>query len=319
MDGRRLGNTVLREIVKDVWGDKVEKAYRGPRGQRQRVYVNLGRRQPAEENNLNGTYGHCNLLEELSDIVVPGGWKMVVDNPNSISFVRLESWEINNVRASTQLIVTKTQNSAILTVKSQGCQYDLADVVGTLPFKQRVYLAIEHLERSTFRSGFPLPNEGSLDVLQPHVIWSFNDLKSNKNPVTKVYSKQCKVFSAVKGGPCSVCSKLFKHHNLRKERKEKRVTNDPRCNKRYLSRDELSFLLKREKIEKANSEMRERYWKEKFADEFITIEDTDHTDLLTMFNDTEERKLPEEMLCLWNQQKRIMKTESKLGYRWHPK
>lgn len=65
--------------------------------------------------------------------------------------------------------------------------------------------------------------------------------------------------------------------------------------------------------------MRERYWKEKFADEFITVEDTDHTDLLTMFNDIEERKLPEEMLCLWNQQKRIMKTESKLGYRWHPK
>lgn len=86
MDGRRLGNTVLGEIVKDVWGDKVEKAYRGPRGQRQRVYVNLGRRQPAEEINRTALTDTVTYWRNspISLFLVGGRWSLTTQIPSPL-------------------------------------------------------------------------------------------------------------------------------------------------------------------------------------------------------------------------------------------
>lgn len=249
----------MGEIIHDVWCEQVKRAYRGPRTKREYVYVNLSRIQSASDNS--SFEPNTDLLTRLSDFTLPDGWTMISNKPNCVSFVRLESWEFNNTRASTELVVSQMETSAIITVKSHGCQSDLAStVLDSLPLKSRICLAIEFIQTSALCCGFILPDEECIEVWQPHVMGLCKDLTSDKNPVRVVYSPECKVFS-VSGGRRSVCNKLYRYHNARKQRKEKRnFAVHPKCNKRYLSRDELVSQLKTEKASKINAEIREWYW-----------------------------------------------------------
>ena len=58
--------------------------------------------------------------------------KMMTNKTNFVSFVRLVKWEFNNIRAVTEVVVSKTANSdnAFITIKAHGCQKDLSDVHG---------------------------------------------------------------------------------------------------------------------------------------------------------------------------------------------
>lgn len=74
-----------------------------------------------------------------------------------------------------------------------------------------------------------------------------------------------------------------------------------------------------EKRRRENGEKRETYWRRKFVDESIEIEEDDHYDLSSMFRGVSKEKVPEDLTCLWEQQMQITDTEVKRGYRWHPK
>ena len=65
--------------------------------------------------------------------------------------------------------------------------------------------------------------------------------------------------------------------------------------------------------------MREMSWGEKCIYEALVIDDKDHTDLFNIFKVTKKENVPEEMGCLQEQQSKIVETNSKHGYRWHPK
>lgn len=317
IDGSILGSTILGEIVQDVWGEQVKRSYRGPRSQRLFYYLNLRRIPPSQSQNpCEGVDG--DLLEQLSDMPLPDGWTMMSDRPKCVSFVRLETWEADNKRAATELVVSQMETSTLLTVKAHGCQIDLDNVViESLTLKSRVCLAIEYIQKSALCHGFVLPDGECIDT-QAHVIGLYNDLTSDSDTVRMVHSSQCKLFS-VSGGHCSECNKVKKFHNRRMLRKEKQTIIHPFCNKRYLSRDELACQIQQERKSKINAEMRERYWREKFAEESVLVEDDDHMDLSTMIESVDKEKVPDEMLCLLDQQKKILRTKDKRGYRWHPK
>lgn len=60
--------------------------------------------------------------------------------------------------------------------------------------------------------------------------------------------------------------------------------------------------------------MREKYWREKIANESLMLLEDDHVDLLTMIKSVDKEKVPDEMHCLLGQQIKIFETRDKLGY-----
>ena len=68
-----------------------------------------------------------------------------------------------------------------------------------------------------------------------------------------------------------------------------------------------------------SAEKRERYWREKFENESIEVQNDVNSDLTCIFQGVVKEKVPEETAPLWEQQKKIMHTKSKRGYRWNPK
>ena len=95
--------------------------------------------------------------------------------------------------------------------------------------------------------------------------------------------------------------------------------NSRQCNKRYLTTEDAVLQLNQERKQSLNAEKWQKYWKEKFLEESVQLEDGDHADLTTMLHKVPKDKVPEEMECLWEEQQKILNTKSKHGYRWHPK
>lgn len=247
----------------------------------------------------------------------------MTDKTNFVSFVRPEKWEFNNVRAVTEVVVSKTANSdnAFITIKAHGCQKDLSDVPGlsSLSVQGQVSLALDYIQKSSFCNGFALPDGESIQAFVPHVSGLYNDLSNDgQDNINLVFSSKCKIFG-VTGARCSECNKVFKMQNFKRQRKEKRIGINPKCNKRYLSKEEVVLQLKQERSNRINAERREKYWRDKFENECFRMDDEDNADLSTMLQNVAKEKVPDEMACLWEQQKKIIQTKTKHGYRWHPK
>lgn len=64
---------------------------------------------------------------------------------------------------------------------------------------------------------------------------------------------------------------------------------------------------------------REKLWREKFTSEFIDMDKADHNDLRVMFDEINEKDMPDELICFWEYQEKINSLASPQGYRWHPK
>ena len=65
--------------------------------------------------------------------------------------------------------------------------------------------------------------------------------------------------------------------------------------------------------------MREKYWQSKYHELTIEMDDEDSGDIKHMFESANESDIPDDIKCLWNQQKKIMSTTNSKGNRWHPK
>ena len=71
---------------------------------------------------------------------------------------------------------------------------------------------------------------------------------------------------------CNNCSRLRLQYNKRKRRKESQMEIHPKCNKRYMTKEELAMQLKNEQKVRRNAEKREEYWQEKFQKECVAVE-----------------------------------------------
>ena len=165
-------------LVHDVWLGSIQKVKRGPCKQQQNFCLNLSRINSAPKQHQD-----CiSLSDELAGISILSlsDWKMVTDKSDFISFVRPEKWEFNNVRAVTEVVVSKTDNSAkaFITIKAHGCQKDLSDVPGlsALSVQGQVSLALEYIQKSSFCNGFALPEGESIKAFVPRVSGLYNDL-----------------------------------------------------------------------------------------------------------------------------------------------
>lgn len=125
------GTYSFSSIIQDVWGTKLQKVRRGPRNNQENIYLNLQIRQIANISTETESATCSSLLDEVSDLKVPKDWKMVENNPNCSSIVRIENWEINNVRVSIEVVVTRSAASTdtLVQVKAHGCRRNLASIL----------------------------------------------------------------------------------------------------------------------------------------------------------------------------------------------
>lgn len=138
----------------------------------------------------------------------------MTDKTNFVSFVRPEKWEFNNVRAVTEVVVSKTANSdnAFITIKAHGCQKDLSDVPGlsSLSVQGQVSLALDYIQKSSFCNGFALPDGESIQAFVPHVSGLYNDLSNDgQDNINLVFSSKCK-FSVLPGLAAQSATKYLK-------------------------------------------------------------------------------------------------------------
>ena len=86
--------------------DRVRLVQRGSRGSRQRAYLNLQRKQ--ETPVVVHEYSVDVSSFDLEKFNLPNGWLAIEDGPEQAMFIRHESWEVNNQRGITELIVSYT-------------------------------------------------------------------------------------------------------------------------------------------------------------------------------------------------------------------
>ena len=131
--GSALSSTSLGFIVKDSWGDAVIEARRGPRKQLQNVYLNVKKKDPTHHSG--DVDGLIPLSQALADLTVPDDWKVVRDKPHYWCIVRVEAWEVNNARVSTEIVIDKDGKTGLsfVSVKAHGCQKDLSNIPGFAP------------------------------------------------------------------------------------------------------------------------------------------------------------------------------------------
>ena len=164
------------------------------------------------------------------------------------------------------MVVSKTANSAnsFITIKAHGCQKDLSDIPGlsALSVQGQVSLALDYIQKSSLCTGFVLPEGESIKAFVPHVSGLYNDLSNDDHDNNDlVFFAKCQIFG-VPGARCSECNKLFKNQNVKRQRKERRIGINLKCNKRYLSKEEVVLQLKQERSNKINAEKREKYWRD---------------------------------------------------------
>ena len=214
------------------------------------------------------------------------------------------------------IAVSQTDNNTFITIRTHGCETEVPNVVlGSMPPAKQIGPVFHHIDNSSFCGGFCLSEGESLLALADCVKGSYTDLSAESVEQQQVvyFSSSGKIFSS-RGGRCPECKNLLRSHNLKRQRKEKHVSIHPHFNRRYLTREELNVLLQNERTAKLNSERRERYWRRKFDSEALELEDENHGDLPQMLTNVPKEKVPEEMLCIWEQQKKMLTTKSKHGY-----
>ncbi len=323
-----LSRQTLGWIMTDCFGGKVRVVQRGTRQHRERGYLNLRRRNqqvaPANDqcNDESGDRVGSLSLVSLKELQLPSQWHCLEDRDDQVSFIRHENWDFSGQRGITELLVKKTNqlDPVSLVVRAHGSSVDLnkdlgfKKLLGEKTIDDQVLDALNYADKSSLCCGFQ-DDDNCVLTMSTYVtgVLRLADVESKR-----VFAENCLVLSGP-SGICNNCSRLRVKSGKRKRRKETQMEIHPKCNKRYLSKEEVEAQLKNEQKVRRNAEKREQYWREKFQEECVIVESEDQDDLFKMFKGVDEKDVPEEMKCFWQQQHKILHTTSKHGYRWHPK
>ena len=321
--GIPLATKNLGIAVKELWDGKVKVVKRGKRKQQTFFYLNLSKRPnpPRPMSSMDNSFKSLFSNHEL-----PTNWASVADHENRINFIRLENWSYRNSRVKTELSITKTEDGEFLyEISCRGQKIDIENIIqiDTLtqqPIKGRVLTVIQLLDQSTLCQGVHIEKD-ALEGLANHEHGAYSDLsmESYLNEKYRGFSSDCKVISS-NGTCCVSCSHFFHGLIWRKKHKVANTCstihpNTPKC---FLSKEDVILQLAQERQARINAEARERYWRDKFNEEALIINEQDHGDLSSILLDQSVDNVPEEMQCLWKQQLKIAQSK-KNGYRWHPK
>ena len=156
-----------------------------------------------------------------------------------------------------------------------------------------------------------------MDSVIPHETGLYNDGSIEEKIV---FSQKCSILCSTGKQCCNQCQKVKCNSEKRNNRKlELGGMVHPKTNKRFtcMSIDDYAKQLQLERQARTNAVKCEKHWREKFAEECLEMTEDSNADLTVMFQ--RANNIPEHMASLWEQQKMLLSSKSKNGYRWHPK
>ena len=270
-----LMSHTLTLVVRDTWGEKVKKVKRGPRNNQKLALLNVAHKQNQARDLHPDLNQEFKELVQDNSLILPKGWFKIVDRQNRVSFVRPETWEFDNQRIYTEIVIELSmEQSVTYLIKSHGSELNLnhlniEKVMQDLPIKTQAETIIKAAENLKMCSGYRLSGDGAIIAMTPHRAGIFRSLSNNEIlPQTGAFSSKCQLFHYA-GGQCFKCCQLGKADNQRKKRRETRQSIPSHCNKRYLTKEEIQLQLKEEK------KVKKKFLEEKGKGESSESEDDD--------------------------------------------
>lgn len=192
-----LTHCTLGCLMKELFSEQVHLVQRGPKGNKQRAYLNL---QP------NRRTDRVSTSLSTSSLLLPNGWHSIKDGSDQISFICHESW----VDQSDLRVTQNTLSNITLKVNSHECSVDLKKDLGVeqlfnkMSFDRQILLAIQFIERLNVCLGFPLKESERVMTMVPHrtgILESMTDGLQGK----KVFAQNCLVLTSSPSNTCQNC------------------------------------------------------------------------------------------------------------------
>lgn len=325
----------LGQCVPSLFGGKVKSAKKGPRNNRRRAFLNLRLKNKTTENKTDDKPMHSNyfsVVELVHGMELPDGWNLEYSNEYLFTFFRREKMEFNAQRITLEVLIELPKEpcfSPTYTIKAHSCQIDLREILflppvdfisSPLAVKEQISHVIRYLDTSNLCLGVLLNDGEEIIAMLPHITGKLDDIT---HPEIKAewrsFSSSCQILANGSTTHCSKCGNLKVVNSRRNSRKETRSSVHPKCKKSYLTKDEINEQLKESNRIRKNAESREKFWKTKFESESLVMDEEDDEDFNIIFHKIDKENVPPDMICLWQQQQKILNAKSKKGYRWHPR
>lgn len=313
-----LKKATLGKIINNIWSGVVRQARLGKRGESRTYYINLVKRSHTAIAEETGNMVEDNSWGDLENLTLSSRWIKVKNSASSVSLLRTEKWAMNGVRMITEITVHKLDLDYRIQLSSQGTvienvlNTDLGIELSGLPLYDQLELLQTFLDNSEIGLCSGLPLNGNLVTHKAHRIERVNEIDGPSEE--RAFSLECSILS-LPGKCCAECMKLKKRENLALSRKKMRTDIHPSCNDRWLSKEEIKQRMNHLRRELKTARQKNRL----FEEQLLRMEESDSGDLKTIMSKVQKEDVPPEMTTLWQQQVDIMKTDSKHGYRWHPK
>lgn len=322
-----LSRNAIGRIIQDVWGSQGVRSKRvGKRGEKStHGYINLRKKMHTSADKRDEATSVSSINSIEAEVVLEN-WRAIRNGTHSLSFVRNEKWAFNGQRVCTEILVTSQQGDVFLEILSQGLkksirELGLEDQLRDVDASSRIRLVAAFLDSSKLCAGITYEDyECMPHSSEDSIFVSFSMIDDpGETPVKKIFSLKCGLLAPPEQC-CQSCSGLKRNLKKRQKRRESSTKESVYVNERYLSAEGLARKVAIQKRQIKNGKARERRMQQKFEEELIAIEESDHTDLAWMIENLgNEKDIPTDMTSLWDQQKRLLETSSKKGYRWHPK
>ena len=241
-------------LLNDIWGGKVKKVRRGHRINRKRFYLNVACKQTqVRPCDYDLTVGFEQLTKD-DVFILPKGWFKIVDNPYRICFVRPETWEFDNQRIYTEMIMElSAEKKVAYFVKSHSRELNLSSlnverIIEDLTIHEQAELILNFVNNSKLCLGCRVSEDDSVISTLPHQSGVFKSLSSTEIPLQNgAFSSKCQLFNSSRRKPCLKCTRILRSDKQRKHRRETRKSIDKCCNKRYLTKEEIHLQLKEQR------------------------------------------------------------------------
>ncbi len=267
------------------------------------------------------------VQQEAEDLNQPPcGWSLVCDGSHGTakgSLIRLEGWEFQNRRVATEIKYEYRGGRTTYQLHCTGRSLDIdklylgLDTTNPARILPDLYWLGTLFDCTKLCAGIEI--HSNVLTRLSYQVGEVTDC-TNIAKETRMFSNDCGLLLNHTGtSHCSMCTKLLKIENQCRKRKHSKDTIDNCCNKKYLTKNDVQIQLNKAQHEKKKAMMREKYWQSKFHELTIEMDDEDSGDIKHMFESANESDIPDDIKCLWNQQKKIMSTTNSKGNRWHPK
>ena len=180
----------IGRLVKDIWGEKVRIVRRGARGNTERRYLHLARREDFSEK-----------------MEISKNWSCVVELVNETCLVRMESYLFNKQRAATEVIVQEVDGVNAFYIRANGTEQCLSSVLNLALERnfdgesKQIAMVLKLIDTYELCKGYePAAGEKMLTSLQ-HNLFS---ACQNTCEVTRAFSTDCQIVHKRKGGGSDV-------------------------------------------------------------------------------------------------------------------